>query len=1616
MTDRIETRKDEIVAEVLQLCSSRLGADEAPAVAAFAGLWLRDIPPGDLAAREPQDLYGALLNHWRFAARRMPGTTLVRAYNPALDQQSWQSTHTVVELVNDDMPFLVDSVRMELNRNGLSVHLIVHPIVRVLRDGEGRLLGPAAPGEGLAESFLHFEVDRISDPDKLRALEADLARVMSDVRRTVRDWQAMRGRVPEAIAELRPPASEVDPGYLGEVAEFLGWLADDHFIFMGSVTYDLVNEVGRDPDLVRIAGSALGILDSQRDALPSRSFASLSPSAKKRAVQAGEPLIVTKANSRSTVHRPTWLDLISVKRYAEDGSVLGEHRFLGLFTSAAYNRNPADIPLLRGKVQAVIARAALGKGHAGKALVQILESFPRDELFQSDLDTLYDTAIAILHLQDRQRLRLFLRPDPFGRLVSCLVFVPREGYNTSVRQRIQRILERALDSHETEFNVQLSESPLARILFTVRTTAGVPPEIDVDDLERRLAEAAISWSERLHRALVQEAGEEAGNRLFARFGRGFPTSYQERWPARAAVADVHHLAEVTDGAPGQMALSLYHRLEDPANRLHFKLIRADRPVTLADALPILERMDLRVIGEATHLVTDAAGRSFAIHDFEMDSGAGGQVSVDQVRLSFQATFRDAFLGRAESDGFDRLVLLAGLQPREILILRSACKYLLQVGIPFSQSYIEATLANNPALASLVVRLFLARLDPVRDGRDAQMAEVEGLLATALDRVTSLDEDRILRAFVGLVQAILRTNWFQPDPATGEAKPHLSFKVDPGKVPYMPLPKPLYEIFVYAPFVEAVHLRGGKVARGGIRWSDRREDFRTEVLGLMKAQMVKNSVIVPVGAKGGFIVKRPPAGGDRQAMLAEAIRCYETFLHGMLDITDNRTPDGIAPPPAVLRYDDDDPYLVVAADKGTATFSDFANRIAVARGFWLGDAFASGGSAGYDHKVMGITAKGAWESVRRHFRESGLDPDQEPFTVVGIGDMSGDVFGNGMLLSDKIRLIAAFDHRHVFLDPAPDIAASFAERQRLFALPRSSWADYDPGLISAGGGVFPRTAKSIALTPEVQAALAVTAASLAPAELIQAILKAPVDLLWNGGIGTYVKARAEGQAAAQDRSNDPVRVDGEDLRCKVLVEGGNLGLTQRGRIAAALAGVRLNTDFIDNSAGVDCSDHEVNIKILLGDVVASGDLTLKQRDETMARMTDEVSLLVLRDNILQNQALSMGQAMAPELLDAQARLMRQLERHGRLNRELEYLPTDSEIDLRRKAGRGLTRPEAAVLLANAKMSLYAELLATELPDRQYFSLDLAKYFPRELRRRFPEAIGRHRLRREIVATALANSLVNRGLDVFVSELRDETGASLDNITLAYVIARDAFGLLPFWAEVEALPRSVPADLQISLLLSARAALVDGTRWFVAHGDRPLVIRDQVGHFKPAIRAVMDALPQVLPPEASAQLQTESGLMASRGLADGIAANAAALPFLLPASDAALVARREPAAQNDPVRAARVLFALDQAMDLDGLRARAAAAPIRSRWDRLALTGLRDEIAAILRRLTSQALAHGVATDDPVSTGQAVRGFLERQVHGHTRFQELSQDLARAGTMDVSMLAVAVRVLADLAPVD
>ena len=1592
----------------------------ADAVSAFLKAYYRLVATEDLLARDPDDLAAIALGHKEFAEHRPVGTFNVRVHNPEVDRAGKPVHHTIVDIVVDDMPFLVDSVVAALGGFDRGVHIIVHPQMNVTRSvtgelGEVILESPPSVPHGVAlvrESWMHLEIDRLPDA-ALADVEARLRHVLENVRDAVEDWAKMRAHALTIAADLKavaPPGT--DPAEAREASRFLEWLAHNNFTFLGYREYSLTHEDGRDVSR-QVPGTGLGLLRYDR---PQAGTGIVLTPAASKAARDPHILIITKANSRATVHRDVYLDYISIKKFDARGECIGEMRFLGLYASAAYNDTIHDIPLLDRRAHEVLRLIGVSPdSHSGKDILQILETYPRDELFQTSAAQLAEIATSVLHIQERRRTKLFLRRDEFGRFMSCLVYLPRDRYNTTVRLRIQAVLLEAFGGESIDYTTRVSESTLARLHFVVRVPQGAEvPDVDRADLERRIIDATRTWDEDLVEELGRRRGAEGAARAMAAWAKALPEAYKEDFGVDTAAEDLERIEALGDGADS----TLLHLYRDPSSdepdERRFKLYRrAD--LSLTQVLPLFTHLGVEVTDERPYELEQPDGTSVHVFDFGLRAEAAlwgdGGISAD-VRTRFEEAFSAVWRGETESDGFNALVLDAGLTSRQVVILRAVAKYLRQTGSTFSQEYVESALVAHSDIAGRLVELFETRFDPAlfpaspagRDKRAARTKHLVGEVKAALDDVASLDHDRIIRAFLGVILATLRTNFYQVDDS-GAVKPYVSFKLNPKQVPDLPAPRPMFEIWVYSPRVEGVHLRFGKVARGGLRWSDRREDFRTEVLGLVKAQMVKNAVIVPTGSKGGFYAKQlPDPARDRGAWMQEGIAAYKMFISGMLDLTDNLVSGEVIAPPRVVRHDGDDPYLVVAADKGTAKFSDIANGKSADYGFWLDDAFASGGSAGYDHKGMGITARGAWESVKRHFREMGIDTQSEDFTVVGVGDMSGDVFGNGMLLSEHIRLVAAFDHRHVFVDPNPDTATSFAERRRLFDLPGSSWDDYDRALISKGGGVFPRSLKSIPVTSEMTHALGLrtNTKSMTPAELMKAILHAPVDLVWNGGIGTYIKASGETNSEIGDRANDAIRVNGGDLRCKVVGEGGNLGASQLGRIEAALAGVRINTDAIDNSAGVDTSDHEVNIKILLTELTRTGELTMKRRNSLLASMTDEVAHQVLRDNYEQNVLLGNARAQQHAMLGVHGRLIQFLEENFDLDRALEFLPSEAEVSRRQKDGLGLTSPEFAVLVAYAKLYLKDRLIASSLPDDPWFAATLADYFPKPLRRKYADEISNHALRREIVTNAVANSMVNRGGITFAYRAVEETGASPEQVARAYVVCREVFDLAGFVSRVEATDNVVSTAAQTDLYLEFRRLLDRSVRWFLTSRPAALDIAAEVARFRPGLEAQAGRLPELLQGRERTRLHSRAREFEAKGVPADLAITAAALLDSYSLLDCIEVAEETGESLADVVG---VYFLTSETFSIDGMLSRVTKLPRENRWDAMARGALRDDLYAVLENLTRSVLE--------VST----RGSAEERLE---QWAELNADaLARARTAlggiermshaGIAALSVALRTL-------
>ncbi len=1607
-----EDGKTELLTRLCTYATERADAHGPAGVSIPAAVraYYRHTAPEDLLDRDEVDLYGAVMHHLRSGTERPQGTATVRTFTPTVADDGWSASgHTVVEVITDDMPFLVDSVTMALGQADHDVHLVIHPQLVVRRDVAGHLqevfedVGERAdtsPHDVFRESWMHLEIDRIP-PEDYEQLTRTLEKVLSDVREAVEDWSRMHDRLDALVTELETDPPPLDPEEVAEDRAFLSWLGEDHFTFLGFREYRLESRDGAE-FLTAVPGTGYGILRADPT--------STTPLPELAAAKAREKtvLVLAKANSRATVHRAVHLDYVGVKRFDASGEVIGERRFLGLFSSAAYTESVTRIPLARVKARRVIDAAGYEPmSHAAKTMMDVLETYPRDELFATSVDELVPIASTVMHTRERRQLKLFVRPDTYGRFWSCLVYLPRDRYNTGVRERIAGILMEQLGGDSLEYTAHVGDSFAARLHFVIRPehgTAGGP--VDVADLERRCAETARSWRDDFVAAVLAEYGEENGTRLARRYVDHFPEAYKEDYPPRTGAADLGRL-EAIEGDEG-IALSLYETLDAGPGEARLKIYRVGAPLSLSEVLPALSAMGVEVVDERPYGLENLP-RPSHIYDFGLRYAGGLPAGARDLFADTVLAVRE---GRAESDGFNGLVLAAGLTWRQTMVLRAYARHMRQANSPFAQDSISDALLVNVDITRKLVALFEARFDPQAAGdREQACADLGQAITTALDDVASLDHDRILRSYLAAITATLRTNFYQ---ARAIARGYLALKFDPSAMPDLPEPRPRFEIFVYSPRVEGVHLRFGPVARGGLRWSDRRDDFRSEVLGLVKAQMVKNTVIVPVGAKGGFFAKNLPDPGDREAWMAEGIACYRTFISALLDVTDNLVDGQVVPPVDVVRHDEDDTYLVVAADKGTATFSDIANEVAAEYGFWLGDAFASGGSVGYDHKAMGITARGAWVSVRRHFREMGVDCQNEDFTCVGIGDMSGDVFGNGMLCSEHIRLVAAFDHRDIFLDPDPDPAISYAERKRLFALPRSSWWDYDSTLISAGGGVFPRSAKSIPISPQVAAVLGIESTALTPAALMNAILKAPVDLLWNGGIGTYVKSAGESDADVADKANDALRVDGAELRARCVGEGGNLGFTQRGRIEYALEGCggrggRINTDAIDNSAGVDTSDHEVNIKILLDRVVAAGDLTTKQRNVLLASMTDEVAALVLADNDAQNLALANAVAQSPALLHVHEDQMRSLERRDLLNRDLEALPTRREVAARIERGEGLTGPELAVLMAYTKIVLADELLDGDIAEDPFLRGDLYSYFPLKMRQEYRAAIGEHPLRPDIVVTQVVNQLVNEAGMTYVHRLAGETGAGSRELTLAHFLAREIFGARAVNAEIATFDNILDAGLQTRMRIEVRTLVERASRWLLNNRRQPFDSEAVVGEFEVVVEQVTAALPQLMAGAELAAFTARRDALVKAGVPDDLATRVAVCP---PAYMVLGIVQAAARAEADPLEVARVHFAVGEALGLPLLVSRILALPRTDRWQTMARAALRDDLHTVHAQITGQVLEQS-------SPGMGAAGMVAAWTGSDQlavdRAAETLAEICSDEEADLARLSVALRVVRSLSSV-
>jgi glutamate dehydrogenase len=1579
----------------------------------FAAHFFAKITGDDLGLMDVTTLWRTARLHFAMMQKRPTGKAAIRVHNPATETDGWPLNRTVIDFVDDDMAFQIDSITAEITRFGQTICLITHPLLHATSSRSGKITDIAAePSEKTKpQSHIHIELTRMLPEDQCKSLQDNLERIANDVRYATGDWQQMRAKIRAAEASLSHAPPDFPDDAIEDYQAFLEYLYKDNFTLLGYREYAYETDKAGNTVAKTVKNSHLGLLRREVKTQIMPEGVDALPPHLSRLYHEKTLMRVFKLSRKSSVHRHVPMDAVMVRLFDKRGKICGEAVFVGLFTSVTYSRSIRDIPYLSRKTHLVMERSRFSGGtHGHKALSHILEKYPRDELFQIDVNTLYDYALSIMRLQERQRIALYTRVDEFGRYISCLVYIPRERYDTQLRVKIQTILEQALGGFCQDFHTTLDDSPLARVMFVISLKGSVP-KFDRAAIEAQLQEAGRAWVEQINSALYTKLDDETEiATLTARYGNAFPMSYRESYEAKQCIHDIFQIERAL--ADDELARDLYRPHGDEGHQLRLKVFRPGEPVILSDIMPILENMGLRVLSELPFEIKPAGLKSVWIHDFQMEvPEAKGKTPIPVEEIS--KTFEEALLrlrrGEVENDSLNRLLITAGMSWRDISILRAYVRYMRQGKTTYTTQYIEKALTDHSGIARMIAGLFHARLDPHtnRKKSDEQADQILIDIEAALNDVASLDQDRILRALTAIVKATLRTNFYQ-SLENGEPKPYLSFKLDSHEVPDLPEPRPFREIWVYSPRMEGIHLRADRIARGGIRWSDRNEDFRTEVLGLIKAQQVKNAVIVPMGAKGGFVLKKPPTEGGKSAFQQEGIECYKWLVRGLLDITDNRKGKKIIPPQNVVRRDSDDPYLVVAADKGTASFSDIANGLSADYDFWLGDAFASGGSVGYDHKKMGITARGAWESVKRHFRELGSDIQATPFDVIGVGDMAGDVFGNGMLLSRYIRLIGAFNHIHIFCDPNPDPETTFIERERLFNEVKG-WDSYDLKKLSKGGRIYQRSEKSLTLTPEIMTRFGIEKDKVTPNELMHAMLKAETDLLWFGGIGTYIKASLEGHNDVGDKSNDSIRIDATEIRAHVIGEGANLGVTQRARIEFSRMGGRINADFIDNSGGVNSSDVEVNIKILMGDVInnAANKMDTKKRNILLAKMTEEVAGLVLRNSYQQAQGISLMTMQAHETFVNDAQFIRELERDQGLNRKLENLPDETEIEHRRLAGEGLLRPELCILQSYAKIGYTRELLKSDIPNQPEMKDFLISYFPRPLQDKYRTEILGHQLGREIIAMAVANSLVNRMGPTFIQARMDATGADLANVVRAFLVAREAFGLRAMWDRLEDLDGMVPASVQLQAMLDIRDTASRAVTWFLTRLGRAPKLATDIPAFRREVEKLHSNIDSILSPNLRALVQQRLDDALGAGLPKDIAHNVAVLPVLNSAFDIIRVALDR---KTDITATARAYFEAGEYFHIDWLRNEAENIPATDRWSQESRDGLIDQLYSCQSDIAVRILA------DTVGKG-SLDGIVEAWVRSHTgeasHITTLLGTIQSSGSLDISKLMIAVQRLRHLA---
>lgn len=1594
------------------LAKEKLSADEAKSLNEFNKFYLQTFPIEEWLGREMGDLLGMTHGLWFFMQQSPSSGPHIAVYNPNLEEHGWLCGRTVIVVLQRDMPFLVDSIRIELSNRNIPIQLVKSTVMGVNRskgNGGSSALSVSAwnndnhSAEATKEALIYLEIGLHSDESALSQIRLAIQSVLQDISHVVEDYRSILLKLEQASDNVGQCRGEAK-----ESISFLHWLQESHFTFLGYREYDFEDGKGKkQAGLKEQVDKRLGIfkkLDDGDNFLPADDFSE----GMKNYHDGADVLCFSKSSTRSNVHRAVYPDYIAIKKYDANGNPSGEVRFLGLFTYSVFAMSPMQIPLLREKIGSIMGRSGLDpNGFEGKNLIRVTENFPKDELFQSDEDTLYKNICSIAAINERHVVRLIMRSDPFGSFVNCMVYVPRDLYTTRIRIKIQEIIGEALGSQQFDSTTFFSESNLARAQFVFRVDNTRPVDVDLEALQQSILDITRNWDEHLQAAFIEHLGESKGINYFNRYQNSFSQSYQEHFDARAAVCDIDILEQLH--SQDDIAMNLYQPVGAKEGSMRFKVMHLNSPLELSDVIPVLEHLGLRVFGEHPYQITLDNGSVVWLHDFQLTFGLPVKVDVHSVRGHFEEAFAQVWRGESESDAFNRLVLGARLNWREVSMLRAYAVYLKQITFNSSQRFIADTLVHHHEVTRNLVALFKAYFDPrLHKDEEKDIERIDRLtkkIVESLDDVSNLNEDRVLRRYLDLITGTLRTNYFQKS-ADGNVPSYISIKFSPRDIADIPEPRPMFEIFVYSPRVEGVHLRGGKVARGGLRWSDRNQDYRTEVLGLVKAQQVKNAVIVPTGAKGGFVAKRLTKEMTREQFQAEGIACYKIFIQGLLDVTDNLVDGQLVPPKNVIRRDEDDPYLVVAADKGTATFSDIANEISMQCGHWLGDAFASGGSQGYDHKGMGITAKGAWVSVQRHFREMGVDVQSEDFSVIGIGDMAGDVFGNGMLLSEHICLKAAFNHLHIFIDPTPNSETSFVERKRLFESPRLSWADYDSALISKGGGVFLRSAKTIKITVAMKKAFGLTEDQMAPSDLISALLKAPVDLIWNGGIGTYAKASWESHGDVGDKANDALRVNGNELQCKVFGEGGNLGITQLARVEFALSGGACNTDFIDNAAGVDCSDHEVNIKILLDEMMANGDLTSKQRNKLLVDMTDAVSDLVLQNNYRQTLAISLAEFEVTQRLNEYRRFINFLESSGRLDRALEFLPSDEAIVDRKGQGKNLTRPEISVLISYAKVMLKEELIASDIADDAYVVKEIETAFPDRLHKKYAKEVYSHRLKREIVGTQVANDLINNLGITAGHRLLETTGASMSEIAKAYIVSRDVFQFEKFHAYIHSLDNKVSASVQAELMSNMIRRVRRGTRWFLRNRRAGLSPAKEVAIFREGLLGVQKMTATVVEGTAAEELKERCEYLEGHGVLEEWV-----LPLSMPGNlfSGLSVVEASVSTNEKLATVAEIFFLLLDRLNLNWFASQISNVKVETYWQALARETFIDDLEAQLRKLTVSLLElKGERTVEEVYIL-----WSDKNSYLVNRWKLMVNEVQGTQVTDYAMFSVALRELVDLA---